>query len=117
MNVPGLKVLVVDDDPAVIAQLQKIGVPCLRGDGSDEKSLQEAGAREAKLIIASMRRVEDAAKVLRYARGVPVVTRVFEAAEAQWIKENGGTPVLNADAAAEVFMEWFEKSGKAAARA
>ena len=104
----------VDDDPAVIDQLQNAGIPCLPGDGSDEKTLRRAGAREAKLIIASMRRVEDAAKVLRHAPGVPVVTRVFEATDAARIEQLGGTTILNSHAAAETFLDWFEKSGRAA---
>jgi hypothetical protein len=110
----GHEILVVDDDPVVIEQLQKADIPCLRGDGSDEKTLQRAGAREAKLIIVSMRRVEDAAEVLRHAPGVPVVTRVFEAADAAWIAQLGGTPILNSEAAAEAFMEWVEKSDRVA---
>ncbi len=108
----GHEILVVDDDPAVIAQMESAGIPCLPGDGSDEKTLQRAGAREAKLIIASMRRVEDAAKVLRHAPGVPVVTRVFEAAHAAQIEQLGGTAILNSNASADTFMEWFEKSGR-----
>ena len=114
LRAAGHEILVVDDDPAVIEQLQNAAIPCLRGDGSDEKTLQRAGAREAKLIIASMRRVDDAAKVLRNAPGVPVVTRVFEVADAARIEQLGGTPILNSYAAAETFMEWFEKSGRAA---
>ena len=71
-----------------------------------------ACAREAKLIIVSMRRVQDTAMALRHAPGVPVVTRVFEASDAEWIAQLGGTPILNPHAAVETFMEWFEKSGK-----
>ena len=114
LRAAGHEILVVDDDPAVIEQLQNAGIPCLLGDGSDEKTLQRAGAREAKLIIASMRRAEDASKALRHAPGVPVVTRVFEAADAARIAQLGGTPILNSEAAAETFMEWVEKSGRVA---
>ncbi len=109
LRTAGHEILVVDDDPAIIAQLQDAGIPCLPGDGSDEKTLQQAGARDAKLIIASMRRVEDAAKVLRHAPGVPVLTRVFEAADVARIEQLGGIPILNAQASADTFIEWFEK--------
>ncbi len=61
----GHDVLIVDDDPAVIAQLQKMNIPCIRGDGADEKVLDRVGARRAKLILASMRRVEEAVRVLQ----------------------------------------------------
>lgn len=112
LRAAGHEVLVVDDDPVVIDQLRKSGIPCLPGDGSDEKTLQRAGAREAKLIIVSMRRTQDAATVMRHAAGVPVVTRVFETSDAEAVAMLGGIPILNSSAAGEAFMEWFEKSGK-----
>lgn len=114
LRAAGHEILVVDDDPVVIDQLRKSGIPCLPGDGSDEKTLQKAGARDAKLIIVSMRRTEDAAVVLRHAPGVPVVTRVFESSDADAVARLGGIPIVNSHAAAEAFMEWFEKSGKIA---
>jgi CPA2 family monovalent cation:H+ antiporter-2 len=107
LRAEGYNLLVVDDDPVVIDQLQRAGIPCLRGDGSDEKTLAQAGAREARLIIASMRRVGDVEKVLRCVVGVPVVARVFEAEDADHIRGLGGIPVLNSEAAADAFMEWF----------
>jgi hypothetical protein len=103
----GHEVLVVDDDPAIVARLQQSGIACLRGDGSDEKILAQAGAAKARLIIVSMRRVSEAEKVLRTMRGVPVIARVFEEADAERIRQLGGTPVLNSQAAAETFMAWF----------
>ena len=106
----GHRVVVVDDDPAVIEQLQMTGIPCLRGDGSDEKILERVGARRAKLIIVSMRRTHDAARVLQRVGGMPVLVRVFEDEDAEQIHRLGGTPVLNSQAAARTFMEWFEKT-------
>lgn len=108
----GHAVLVVDDDPIVIAQLNKMKIPCLRGDGADEKVLDMAGAQQASLILASMRRVEDTQRVLQHVKGVPVLARVFEASEAEMVKRLGGTPVLNSIAAADTFMEWFNKTMK-----
>jgi CPA2 family monovalent cation:H+ antiporter-2 len=110
LRAAGHDVLVVDDDPVVTTQLGKSGVPCLRGDGSDERTLEMAGARDAKLIIVSMRRPEDAAMVLRHAPGVPVVTRVFEESDAEWLARLGGTPILNPLAAADAFMDWFRQT-------
>lgn len=107
----GHEVLVVDDDPVVVEQLQKTGIPAIRGDGSDAKILQRAGVEKAKLIIASMRRIRDAEKVLRYSSKIPVVVRVFEDRDADWIRRLGGIPILNSYAAAETFMEWFHKAG------
>lgn len=104
----GVPVLVVDDDPAVIAELDLKGVPCLRGDGADEHVLERAGAEKARLIIASMRRLSDSSKVLRMVPGVPVFVRVFEDGDAGLVRSLGGTPISNAEAAVAEFQKWFE---------
>ncbi len=103
----GLPVLVVDDDPAVIAELDRRGVACELGDGGDERTLERVGARQARFIIAAMRRVDDARRVLESARGVPVLVRVFEDAEAEAVRRLGGIPVSSAEATAEQFLAWF----------
>lgn len=105
----GHSVLVVDDDPVVIAQLKRMKIACLRGDGADEKVLDMAGANRARLILASMRHVEDTERVLRHVRDVPVIARVFETVEAEKVRKLGGTPILNSLAAADTFVEWFDK--------
>jgi CPA2 family monovalent cation:H+ antiporter-2 len=106
----GHKLLVVDDDPVVIEQLGRMNIPCLRGDGADEKVLDMAGAGRARLILASMRRVADTERVLRHVKGVPVIARVFEDFEAEAVRRLGGTPILNSMAAADTFIEWFDKT-------
>jgi Trk K+ transport system NAD-binding subunit len=84
----------------------------MRGDGSEEHVLNRAGARNAKLIIASMRRVGDAITVLHHAKGIPVIVRVFEESEAELVRAAGGTPILNSDAATETFLAWFQSSAR-----
>ena len=108
----GVKVLVVDDDAVVCAALAKKGIPFLRGDGAEVDVLEKAGARNAKLVIASMRRVGDALTVLRYVQGVPVVVRVFEEEDANLIRRAGGKPVMNSMAAADTFMAWLENNDR-----
>ena len=78
------------------------------GDGADEHTLQRAGADKARFIIASMRRVSDARKVLAFVKEVPVLVRVFEDADAEAIEKLGGIPVSNAGAAVDEFLKWFE---------
>ncbi len=109
----GHDVIVVDDDPAVIRELQHAGIPWIYGDGSDLKTLEQAGALDARLIIAAMRRFNAAERVLKYAKDVPVIVRVFEAEHARRVEALGGTAVLNSMAAADTFMEWFVKTGRA----
>jgi len=103
----GHRILVVDDDSAVIEDLSLIGIPCLRGDGSDARLLKFVGAARAKLVIASLPRLADLLKVIRAAPDVPVVARVFEEFEAVAIRRAGGMAVLNSEAAVGAFMEWF----------
>jgi Kef-type K+ transport system membrane component KefB len=105
------EVLVVDVDPLVIDEMDRKGIPCLRGDGSDERILDRAGANRARLIIASMPKIEDAKKVLASVTNVPVVVRLFEDQDAEEIRRLGGIPVSNAEAAAAEFMKWFESHG------
>lgn len=108
----GEEVLVVDDDAVVCGALAKKNVSYLRGDGAEKEVLEKAGARDAKLVIASMRRVSDALTVLKYVKGVPVVARVFEEEDAEKIREAGGIPVMNSLAAADTFMEWLENNDR-----
>ncbi len=103
----GHRILVVDDDSAVIEDLALIGIPCLRGDGSDARLLKFVGAAKAKLVIASLPRLTDLLKVIHAAPNVPVVARVFEEVEAAAIRRAGGIAVLNSEAAVGAFMDWF----------
>lgn len=112
LRAQGEQVLVVDDDAVVCRELNRLKIPNLRGDGADAEMLERIGAARAKLIVISMRRVGDAIKVLDMVKGVPILVRVFEAEEARLVEAHGGIPVLNSDAAADTFMEWFSKTEK-----
>jgi Kef-type K+ transport system membrane component KefB len=104
----GVDVVAVDDDPAVIAQLRDGGIHAIRGDGSDYNVLRRAGAADARLIISTVRRPLDNEPVLRFAPGVPLIARVFEAEDAERLEALGATPVLYSQAAAEDFLRWYE---------
>jgi Kef-type K+ transport system membrane component KefB len=104
----GIDVVVVDDDPGVVAQLRDGGIYAIRGDGSDHTVLERAGASRARLIISTIRRPMDNEPVLRYAPGVKLIARVFEDADAERLAALGATPVPYAAAAAEDFMRWYQ---------
>ena len=108
------EVVVVDDDPAVVARLRDADVAVIRGDASDVEVLREAHAHRARVITSTIRRPEDNRRLLENARGVPTIVRVFEEEDAAWIREMGGTPVLYSEAAAEGLLRWFDRSGLAA---
>jgi len=112
----GYRVLVVDDDPAVLDELSKTRVAWWRGDGSDEHTLSAVRARDAKLILTALPRTADILKVIQYAKGVRVVARVFEEADAEVIERAGGVAILNSEAAARQFLAWFDNFTKRAAK-
>jgi hypothetical protein len=47
--------------------------------------------------------------VLEFARGVPVLVRVFEDEDAEWVVAAGGIPVIYSEAAAEGLLEWYDE--------
>lgn len=107
--VAGHEVVVVDDDPDVVQRLREADIPVIRGDATDLEVLARARARDARIITSTVRRPEDNRRLLEYARGVPVIIRVFEEEDAVWIRRAGGTPVLYSEAAAEGLLEWLSQ--------
>jgi CPA2 family monovalent cation:H+ antiporter-2 len=104
----GHKVVVVDEDPAVLAGLANAGVLPWRGDASDLRTLNAVGAHKALLVLAALPRMGDLLKVIRHLRDVTVVARVFEQEEAREVERAGGVAILNSMAAADQFEAWFE---------
>jgi Kef-type K+ transport system membrane component KefB len=106
----GHQVVVVDDDAAIIERLQDGEVPCIRGDGSDREILERVGARDARLIISTIRRAGDNEEILKLAPDVPTLVRVFDGGAAAEIRAQGGIPIVYAEAAAEGFLRWFDQT-------
>ena len=104
------EVVVVDDDPDVVSRLRQADLHVIRGDATDIEVLQEARARHARVITSTIRRPEDNRRLLEYARGVPVIVRVFEEEDAEWIRKLGGIPVLYSEAAAEGLLDWLDRN-------
>jgi len=100
--------VVVDDDPALVAQLRANGVTAVRGDVSDPALLSEVGAHRARIILSTLRRFEDNAPVLEFAPGVPIWVRGFNEEDGAWIRERGGRPILYSEAALHDFQLWYE---------
>jgi len=104
----GLPLVVVDDDPAVIAQLRDADIECIRGDASDHALLERIRIADARIVVSTIRRPRDNRRLLEAARGVPVLCRVFEPADARWVRELGGTPIVYSEAAADGLMRWYD---------
>jgi Kef-type K+ transport system membrane component KefB len=101
-------VVVVDDDPALVSHLRDDGIQAFRGDISDLRTLERAGLREARLIISTVRRVQENGPALEMAAGIPMFVRTFNDDEATWVAARGGRPILYSEATAEDFMSWLE---------
>lgn len=101
------RIVVVDDDPALVQWLEESSITAVRGDASDSVVLEAAGVGRARAIVSTIRRSEDNGPLLQLARGIPVIVRAFEDADAEWIRQRGGRAILYSDAAAEDFFEWY----------
>lgn len=106
----GIDVVVIDDDAGVIRKLIQSGINCIQGDGSDVRVLARANAQEARVVLCSMRRSQDALLALEHLREArPVVlVRTFEPDETTMVRNVGGIPVETAPAAAHTFIGWLE---------
>lgn len=105
------RVVAVDDDPAVVTRLRDAGLDAVRGDATDPELLRRLGVDRARIVVSTIRRAEDNARLLAAAGDTPVVVRVFEDQDARWVEARGGEAVVVAEAAASEFMEWFDRRG------
>ena len=104
-----IKMVVVDDDAAVIRQLIRKGIPCIQGDGSDIRSLELAHGRQARVVICSMRRTRDAKEALNTRKTHPLRSWfVLSNPKIELIEAGGGYPVRTAQASAKNFLEWLD---------
>ena len=80
----------------------------LIAEAREDLSVFDGIVDRARAIASTIRRPRDNATLLRVARGVPVVVRVFDEADAEWVRARGGTPVVYSIASADNLMEWYE---------
>jgi len=106
--VSGCQVVVIDDDPLVTRRLNEAGIPALCGSASDPEVLRQAGVERARAISSTVRRPRDNRVLLEMAGDVPVLVRVFEEEDAEWIRAHGGEPIVYSHATADALLEWFE---------
>lgn len=105
----GVEVVVVDEDPRILTMLGGAGIPVVRGDAADSAVLEAAGIGRARVVVSTLRRVQDNEAALGGARGAPVLVRAFETEDEAWVRRRGGTPVSFAEATAEDFLAWLDE--------
>jgi CPA2 family monovalent cation:H+ antiporter-2 len=64
----GVPYLVIEMDPDVIKGLRIREVPCLFGDAANERTLEQAGARRAALVVVALPEIDRAHLVVRALR-------------------------------------------------
>ncbi|MEX2673621.1 MAG: cation:proton antiporter [Phycisphaeraceae bacterium] len=104
----GHTIVVVDDDAGVIERVEQLGVTGIRGDGADPAVLNAAGASHARVIVSTLRRLQDNESLLSVVRDVPVFVRVFAPEEARRLEAAGGKPMLESEAATIEFLKWYD---------
>lgn len=60
--------VVVDFDPTVIAELDKVGIPSVYGDAGDEGFLEEIGVERASFVVSTIPEVSVSLELLGYLR-------------------------------------------------
>lgn len=104
----GQPVVVLDDDPGVVAELNERGVAAFRGDGGDPGQLARVGIGQARAVVSFMRRIADNERLLRSAAHPPVFVRVFSDAEGERVRRAGGQAVVESELGKDAFMRWFD---------
>lgn len=106
----GCPTVVVEEDPAVAGQLQEAGMTVVRGDGSDPAVLADAGVTRSRYVVSTLKRPRDNATLLALVpEGVPVMVRVFDDEEADWVRRRGGRPVITSELGARRLLDWYEE--------
>ena len=110
LKAEGIETTVVDDDAAVIRKLSEQGVHCIQGDGAATHILAQANAREACIVLCSMRRTSDLKQALNYLKDsrATVIVRTFEPNETVTVRAGGGIAVETAPAATDALLEWMD---------
>lgn len=109
LEAESVPVVVIDEDAAVIRKLADRGISCVQGDGSDRETLERANARNAKVVLVSLRRSGDARYAIDWlgTGGPKVLVRTMEPEDAEAIEAAGGIPVRADKVAAEQLMNWL----------
>jgi monovalent cation:H+ antiporter-2, CPA2 family len=102
----GRVVVVVDDDPALVAGLKAKGTRSIRADATDAPVLDAAGAARARAVVVTLRPFAVAERALALLAGSAVIVRVRTTEEAERAEQLGAIPVLGASPIAEDFLQW-----------
>jgi Kef-type K+ transport system membrane component KefB len=66
------QIIVIDEDPAVVARLEDAGVSVIYGDGTDDEVLREAHVNQARLVISTLEHAAATTQLLARTRGLAI---------------------------------------------
>ena len=94
----GIRYLVVETDPDIVASLRARAVPCLFGDAASRDLLERAGAGRASLVVVTLPDIQRARLAVRAVRGLNpqgvILARAHGRADARELERHGATEVV-----------------------
>jgi CPA2 family monovalent cation:H+ antiporter-2 len=109
----GIRYLVVETDPDIVASLRARAVPCLFGDAAHRDLLQRGGAERAFLVVITLPDIQRARLAVRAARSLnprgAILARAHGRLEARELERSGATEVVQpeVEAAAALIQHAF----------
>lgn len=110
----GRELLIVDDDPALVATVRDLTDGALVADGSSPRVLERLRASRARAVVVTLRpftAAETCIRSLARPPRPPVIARVRSTGEAERAGSLGAVPVLWAEPIVQDLLEWLEAIG------
>ena len=96
----GVPVCVIDNDPGLLAALDRRGVATFRGDPGEQAALRAAGVAEARIIVVTDAQLAGKMRICIAARAVnpriAIIATSGSSAERVWLEEFGAAYVCDA---------------------
>lgn len=99
---------VVVDDPNIIERLREADIPWIRAPRRTSRRCGRPNADRARIISSTIRRSRDNRRLLEFAGGVPVLVRVFDEQDADWIRRSAVHRSSIRRPPREEMMRWFD---------
>jgi Kef-type K+ transport system membrane component KefB len=103
----GAELLVIDDDPGMVAKIRETGIRARWADASDRAVIDSAGAARAHAVVLTVSHLSAAGQALAGIEHVPTIARVHTLEAARRAEALGAIPVLWAEPIAKDFLAWL----------
>ncbi|PYO58472.1 MAG: hypothetical protein DMD83_03885 [Candidatus Rokuibacteriota bacterium] len=94
----GVRYIVLETDPDIVASLRARAIACLFGDAAHHHLLQRAGTEHATMVVFTLPAIDRARLAVRAARSLnpraPILARAHGRAEADELRRGGATDVV-----------------------